>query len=710
MTTQSDPNKVPTTNFTDTFDQDLPAGQVIGRLNPAGVRRGGIDVEGVISSDHGALRIQPLFRPGWGRAGLAYGPYRRENGLAFGVHMLNGHNTSQVGDLAQSFPKRMYRWAAGSGTRSAVPQRLLAWGLKGHKRQSLQQFRRWAYLNRHYRHIENGVLDENLALGWFPQETPEDPVACGNGFVVHATGAENGELWVRSAGAPLPALRGLQNVPIYYVVVLRERGAAYYAASLPGAHGLGDFPLLRPLAIDAFDDSPEVYAGIHQSVLGQIGFRVDSRVYGTAVQKLAAWGSWYGTAHLADALTGAGPLAGSAADTGGAWQVYQGGFDRSPAGIRALAAENLAVLAGDTAAGLVHAVLDTAVADPGLELIWRFQDETNYWSLAVTAGSCRLRLRQDGRVLEVARDEQPGLLVGQANAVQILDDGQTMAAFLNGRLLFGKRITDHRLQEAAGIGVRVDGQAAGRLHHLEAHPRAVPIPAELQFKPPGSLGETAVVAADTFPGPAETLAGHQTTTGAKTWAKSFGLGHIYLQAEGAKVKASAASPNPGRTLYTIPWDDPTFAELEVEITPPGTKRGEWEFGRGGLVFWQDDDNQLIVNTWLDDFYDGTSISSFFHLRGFEEIYDAVWTNVGRRVQWGVPYRLRVAFDGNHYIIYVNDEPVLVRSITDVYPQFDRLTIRRVGLAANWEWGNDTGSLFKQFVARQRTRNDDHGTK
>ena len=69
MTTQSDPNKVPTTNFTDTFDKDLPAGQVIGRLNPAGVRRGGIDVEGVISSDHGALRIPPLFRPGWGRAG-----------------------------------------------------------------------------------------------------------------------------------------------------------------------------------------------------------------------------------------------------------------------------------------------------------------------------------------------------------------------------------------------------------------------------------------------------------------------------------------------------------------------------------------------------------------------------------------------------------------------------------------------------------------
>ncbi|MCA9873786.1 MAG: hypothetical protein KC441_09025, partial [Anaerolineales bacterium] len=124
------------------------------------------------------------------------------------------------------------------------------------------------------------------------------------------------------------------------------------------------------------------------------------------------------------------------------------------------------------------------------------------------------------------------------------------------------------------------------------------------------------------------------------------------------------------------------------------------------VFWQDADNLLLVSTWLDDFYDGTSISSFFLLKGFEELYDAVWTNVGRRISWGQPYHIRAACDGVKYLVYVNNEPVLVRALTDVYPQFDRLTINRVGIVANWEWGNDTGSVFTQFVGKKRKQQND----
>ncbi|MCA9874175.1 MAG: hypothetical protein KC441_10990, partial [Anaerolineales bacterium] len=588
--TQIEPKTTLTEGFVDTFGEDVPAGQVIGRSGPSGVYRGGADVEGVISSDHGALRIEPLLKPGWGRSGLAYGPYRRENGLAFGVHVLNGHNTSQVGDLTESLIQRLYRWAAGSESKSAVPRRMLAWSRNGHKRRSWRQFRRWAYLNRHYRHVENGLLDENLAVGWFPVERPENPLTGGNAFVVHATGAENGELWTRAGERPLPVVRGLQNVPVYYVVILRERGAAYYAASLPAARGFGDFPAMRPLAVDAFADEPEVYAGIYQSVLGQIGFRVDSRVYSTAVQKLPACAAWFGTAHLADSLTGSGPLAGSRAEIGGAWRVYQGEFARSPQGIRPLAAENLAALTGEAPAGLVHAVVDQAMdgeAETAVELVWRLQDEANYWSLTVDAHACLLLRREDGRVLEVARDE-PGLQVGQANALQILDDGEEIAAFVNGRLLFNKRIADQTLQNAAGVGLRLTAEKAARVRYLEAHPRTVPIPPELQFAPPWEPGETAVVVHEDFHGPDGDLHG-RATPGARTWQKSYGLGHISIQDRAAKVIASPSSPNPGRTIYTIPWDDPAFAELEVAVEPPGTSRGQWESGRAGVVFWQDAD-------------------------------------------------------------------------------------------------------------------------
>lgn len=689
-----------TTSFANSFDQDLAPGKVIGHISPDGIHRGGVDVERVISSDHGALRIQPLLKPGWRRSGLAYGPYRRENGLSFGVHILNGHNTSQVGDLNQSLARRLYRWAVSSGVNS-IPRRLLAWGRIGHKRRTLQQFRRWAYLNRHFRHVENGVLDENLAIGWFAAEVPDNPIECGNAFVVHATGAENGELWVRSAGKQLPALRGLQNVPIYYFVVLREQGAAYYAASLPGAHGLGAFPLMRPLAIDTFDDELEVYASIYQSVLGQIGFRVDTRVYGTAVQKLPELDSWYGTAHLADTLTGNGLLAGSKAEKGGAWCVYRGEFERSPEGVQSLATENLAVLKADEPVGLVNVLVDMPVSNLAMEIVWRFQDESNFWSLTFGGSSCRLLLHHDGNTLEIAHQHLPDLLTVNANAVQILDDGHILSAYLNGHLLFNKRFADERLQAATGVGLRTKLDGAIGLRNLEAHPRAIPIPSSFDFMPPWTPGETAMVVLDNFQGPIGDLQGHQTGFGEKIWEKSFGLGRIHVQGDAAKVMASASNPNPGRTIYSIPWEDITFGDLEVEITPPGSKRGEWESCRSGLVFWQDEANQLIVNTWLDDLYQGASISSFFHLNGNEEIYDAVWTNVGPRIYWGRSYRLRVVFDGVQYLVFVNDEPVLMRALTDVYPNFNRLTINRVGILANWEWGNDTGSVFNQFVARKR---------
>jgi hypothetical protein len=73
--------------------------------------------------------------------------------------------------------------------------------------------------------------------------------------------------------------------------------------------------------------------------------------------------------------------------------------------------------------------------------------------------------------------------------------------------------------------------------------------------------------------------------------------------------------------------------------------------------------------------------------------------VGNRITWGKRFTLRVAFDGLHYMAYVDGEAVLYRALSDVYPGVRRLRIRHIGLAANWEWGNDTGSIFQRFTAR-----------
>ncbi|MFZ0545129.1 MAG: hypothetical protein WAM60_06810, partial [Candidatus Promineifilaceae bacterium] len=291
--------------FIDRFEEDAAPGQVVGSATSDGVVREGFDIEGVMSVDHHALRIEPLTQPGWGRAGISYGPFKRENGLAFGIHLLNGHNTSQTGTLEQSLLKRLMRWAAGSRSENEA-RHFLKMIRRGDTSRQISKLRKWVDINRQSSRKDFSQMDENFAGGWFPAPKPTNPTEAGNGFVIHATGSENGELWATVCKNPFRIVRGLQNIPIYFVTILRERGAAYYAASMAGAHGLGSFPRMRPLAIDPFEESEELYAVASQSVLGQIGFWVDTRVYGTEVAQLDSCSQWYGTAESADRLVGQG--------------------------------------------------------------------------------------------------------------------------------------------------------------------------------------------------------------------------------------------------------------------------------------------------------------------------------------------------------------------------------------------------------------------
>ena len=98
-------------------------------------------------------------------------------------------------------------------------------------------------------------------------------------------------------------------------------------------------------------------------------------------------------------------------------------------------------------------------------------------------------------------------------------------------------------------------------------------------------------------------------------------------------------------------------------------------------------------------YEGESISCFFRIAGYEEIYDAVWSNIGRAIAFGQPYIFRAIFDGNKYIVRINNQTVLYCALTDVYSWTHNLNINRLGIVANWEWGNDTGSSFSNFIVK-----------
>jgi hypothetical protein len=203
-----------------------------------------------------------------------------------------------------------------------------------------------------------------------------------------------------------------------------------------------------------------------------------------------------------------------------------------------------------------------------------------------------------------------------------------------------------------------------------------------------------------FDAVADDLDGTATPSGGRVWRRVVGEGAIELRGDHAGVRADRERPNPGRTVFTIPWDDPGHADVELEMTIPGTTRGEGHQGRCGVVFWQDPDNYLVVNFFVDDVFDGASISTFYHLAGHEDMYDAVWTLVPG-VLWGERCTLRTAFDGERFLAWTNGEPCLVRALRDVYPDTPPLSIEQVGIIVNREWGDDTGSLLHRFGASRR---------
>lgn len=680
----------------DDFTDRRRTGKVIGSRSSSGHVRLGTDIEGVLSIDNHALRIAPLIEAGFGRAGIAYGPLRARPGLAFSVFMLNGHNTAQSEPLSDTFRTRIAYWLKGSGSdkRSA---RIIAWLRSGRVRRVLRQFRRWKRTAVGGRPVP--TLNENLAIGWFSNPIVPDPRIEGCTFIMHALGPENGELWAGASPVHTRALRGVQNLPIYYVAVMRNGGTVYYVTSLDVATGPGPYPWLRPVAVDTRPLSGEAYASIQQSVLGQIGWRLDSRVYGVRIADIRGYESWCGGAHAADALL-EDPVRGAEAEIGGPWQDWTDHHlqDNTNDSSVDAAAATLAVLDPGEPSGLVHAVAileSDAECEAGVVL--RFVDPANYWRLTVNSRACKLVVVINGTPRVMASLDINNAASDECR-IQVLDDGCSLMAYLDGRPLSENWITDDSHNEATRTGIIYSASRPGRraIQAFEAHPRLFRIPAELDMGAPWIRKGVRTVAADDFSGEPMDLNGRLTTSGGMRWKRLMGTGAIETT---GSSKARIKTPCPDRTAYCVDWPDPQFVDIEVTITPPGTGAGQKQRTTAGFILYQDARNYVTLNAYRSDYYPAGSVSTFFKFDGFEDTYDAIWSNVADRIDHGKPLRLRLCCDGEQYIVFINDEAVLYRAFRDVYPNVRRLAIRKAGILANWEFGMDTGSTFEQCTLR-----------
>jgi len=689
----------PTLPFTASFPgTHRPGTVVVDPSRASGPAVTGVDVEGVIGIDHGALRIKPLVEAGWGRSCAAWGPFPVTCGLTASLLVLNGHNASENVDAWPGPARFVTQWVRGTQV-DAVAARL--WARRRHRgRDTLRRRLRTLRANR--RAVAAGTtLDENLAVGLFGDPAPGDPAGGGAAFVMRSTGPTNGELL---AGTGRVVVRsGVQNVPLQFVVIARESGVLHALGSIGTVPGTAAIPTVRPVWLDPTPLAvPTVWAGVHQAVLGQVGWGVDTRVDDVRVALPEALRQWSTTAHVAERTT---------PDATGRWSASR------------IAGHDVVVTDPGAPSGLLHAVATLPGAGHKVGVAIRVSpDGRSGWLFTVDATGVQAERIAEGGVAEqqaLARD----LPVGRPVALQVVDDGTALTVALDGEIVLGPLDagptdagpTDAGPTGATAVGIRRFGPGEqGDLTEIEIHPAAIALPAELCPPPPTVPEGTVVRLADDFAGATGTL--HGRAAGPGRWEHTLGSSPFELDGTAAVVRPGTATQRGAlgkaralfragdhRNAYTVAWPDQASADVTVTLVAPGTAKGQGERGRGGLVLQQDPDNLLIVSTWIDDEYDGTSVSSFLRIGGFEDVYDAVWTNVGRRITWGRPYDLRVCFDGVHYTAFVDGEAVLHRRITDVVPSAPRLRIERVGIVSNWEFGDDTGTRFLAFRAAGQGR-------
>lgn len=700
----------------DDFVDTVAVGSLVGRAG-----RSGRDVEGLLGADHGAARIRPPRIPHWGRAVLAYGPYRAEAGAACSFLVTNGHNASENEERWPSLVTFLSQVVRGTQVDPPLSRVLARIRHRDHSRDPL--WRRVRTVRTYGHEFDAGRGDaDNLAVGWFAEPAPTGVSGGPPALLVRSAGPLNGTLSV--TGGQRPALvRPLWNVPVQYVSVVLPGAVLLCAASLGGTAGLAPPGFLRPLHLAP--SAPEGgaagvgnwWAGVSQRLLGQVGWGIDTRIHGARVARLGAgpWREWCGPAHVADRLGGPAPAGaqGSSedcpgedcpgearcAERGGHWQAGPGGAT---------------VVDPGAPSGLVHAVVTPAQDGEGVDLLVRASADAAL-VIRLTTQDTAVVVRT-GDVETVLATGAAAITAGVGVAVAVTDDGDVLAVRAGGADVLDVRL-DAVSATLAGTGVGWGAPSAGAglaaVRDLQAYPCVVACPPELAHHWPAVRLGTRVVLDSPFSGSSDDLDGYLARSGQR-WSHRSG-GAFRLEEHGAVVVPPAVvvpatanprswrervtAPSGQRTAYVIDWEDPGFADVEVDVVNPGSARGEGHDGRVGLLFEQDDDHALLVNLYLNDIYDGSSISCFLRIGGYEEVYDAVWNNVGRRVTWGGANQLRVAFDGNTWTAHLDGELVLHRRLVDVYPTAAPWRVNRVGVMANWEFGEDTGSTIRSVTGR-----------
>ena len=437
-------------------------------------------------------------------------------------------------------------------------------------------------------------LHENFAVGWFTGPDGAEP-SQEMAVAIRSADESNGALVVAERGRLRVVAEGVPNVPLFVALGVRTRDVCVFVAAPEKVASIPAYPALRPVAILDLDDVTRRFFLVEQSVLGVIGFSVDfSRVLhaGGRQRRRCSRGSGLRTRPTPSSAAASSPASNRHALRGGTWTTPTGGLAAAPKdwcrrGSRPVRVSRRA-----------HPRVSSArvAGDANAAVHWRRLDDANELRCEVRNGAWRLVHRESGEDRELAS--------GSGEAVGVLEivdgeDGRTVRVVVDG-VSTPVATSGRSLPPGTGIGVRALGVGPTGLVDLEAHPvhlqapapAGLPVPAGVAADDPSSIWTSRTIRRATSR-PCRAPTGH--------WRRDVGAGTFRVEPErGVVVDATATRPCPGRTIFTVPWPDPSVADLETTIVPPPRSVEATAMSRAGLVFWDDARNHLIVSLWLND--------------------------------------------------------------------------------------------------------------
>ena len=147
---------------------------VVGSRTPNGVPRLGVDRERRIAIDHGALRFQPLVKPGWGRQGIAYGPFRAPARPRRSPSRSPTATTPpRAPCIDEGIARRIWRWVRGPGA-DPVPRSARGRSCAG-RASAVSRGGSTGGCASTPLLYNRPDIDENLAVGWFGGDASRRP-------------------------------------------------------------------------------------------------------------------------------------------------------------------------------------------------------------------------------------------------------------------------------------------------------------------------------------------------------------------------------------------------------------------------------------------------------------------------------------------------------------------------------------------------------